>query len=185
MPFLCDCQLFQINWAGYRLPVEKRGESRPPPLAFKQQWLFFDPHCPFTPTCLQPPSSVRALFVPFSQAHFCVSSHLCANSSYICLPSARSVRTYCLPGPLHTRPHLSLRYLSEVAAFPLPIWGTMRGWGSWGSWRLRYVTKAVPGNNGLTGVWTQAGLALEPFCVTQSCTCQPPHRADSSRLLGL
>uniref|UniRef100_A0A452UZS3 Vacuolar protein-sorting-associated protein 36 n=1 Tax=Ursus maritimus TaxID=29073 RepID=A0A452UZS3_URSMA len=117
----------EINWAGYRLPVEKRGESRPPPLALKQQWLFFDPHCPFTPTCLQPPSSVRALFVPFSQAHFCVSSHLCANISYICLPSARSVRTYCLPGPLHTRPHLSLRYLSEVAAFPLPIWGTMRG----------------------------------------------------------
>lgn len=62
-PFLCDCQLFWIHWVGYRWSVEKQGASCPLPLALSQQWLFFDPCCPFTPTCPRPPQilSVHSL----------------------------------------------------------------------------------------------------------------------------
>lgn len=172
------------NWVGHRWPGEKQRESCPLPLAVNQQWLLFSSHCPFTPTCVW---SVHSLCPSVKQS--CgVSSHLCAESSYIFqapTPGSRAKPLLCfyLNSPQDCCQWVpptdqASQYLSEAATFTVPVLGIIWGWGTWGFQRLNYLTKAAPGNRGLTGIWAQAGP------MTQSCICQTPQWADSLRLHG-
>lgn len=100
---------------------------------------------------------------------FNLSSHSNHPGGYL-LSTRRSARVLCLSSPS----------LSVVATFTLPIWGTIRGWGHWGSGRFKSLTTALPGDSLVTEIGTQAGLAPELFRVTHSCW-SPLYWADSSR----
>lgn len=59
-------------------------------------------------------------------------------------PWVLSVSTDYEPGALHALPHFFSWYPREVASLTVPIKGMMWRWGSWGSQRFTYLTKAVP-----------------------------------------
>lgn len=171
------------NWVGHRWPGEKQRESCPLPLAVNQQWLLFSSHCPFTPTCVW---SVHSLCPSVSFAVSAVTSVQRTPTSFKRPPQVHEqslCSVFYLNSPQDCRQWVpptdqASQYLSEAATFTVPVLGIIWGWGTWGFQRLNYLTKAAPGNRGLTGIWTQAGP------MTQSCICQTPQWADSLRLHG-